>query len=520
MSTNNHEQLGHIDCIAGETDTAPNAAADRLGANDAPGFDERLHGENLSFGITLGSDGDRTVFQFNEDRFRHTAIIGRTGSGKSNHILQMEREDIRNGAGVAIIAAHEEDALYPLMCVPEERLDDVVILDPTNTRMLPCLNPLDVDRRDKAAVSKAVSDCIQLLKSQCYHEWAGPRFDQMARLGLETMFDPGFLEAAREECEKSMRDARAADPYELRERDVRVADPRKLLEHAPHIGLIERMFTDADYVRSFLGKLESRHLYDQWELEARSRRSIEAEEKLQWFLSKLDPFCSDRVLVNIFGPGKKTIDIKRIVDEGKILVAIIPEHRIGHDAATLLRTWLLMQLKDAILGRAAAGEGNYFGICAKAERQACSLDPFFVYVDEFGEQASLEFTSFLAETRKYRVGFTLAFQNLAQMRTFDAHAGCESSKLLDAILGNVGTLICYPVGSPDAPLMARQLNVEEHAISEIRRYRPLARILLDNEQRLLTLDVAPKPAPDDPDMPETLADNQIINNIWLPVRRS
>ena len=49
--------------------------------------------------------------QLNEDRFRHTAIIGRTGSGKSNQLLQMEREDIRNGAGVAIIAAHEEDAM-------------------------------------------------------------------------------------------------------------------------------------------------------------------------------------------------------------------------------------------------------------------------------------------------------------------------------------------------------------------------------------------------------------------------
>ena len=71
---------------------------------------------NISLGVTLGNrvDTGQQVFQFNEDRFRHTIVIGRTGSGKSNHVLQMEREDVRSGAGLAIIAAHEEDAVYPL----------------------------------------------------------------------------------------------------------------------------------------------------------------------------------------------------------------------------------------------------------------------------------------------------------------------------------------------------------------------------------------------------------------------
>lgn len=488
---------------------ASESQANDENALDIARFDERLHGENLSFGITLGSSEGRMVFQFNEDRFRHTAIIGRTGSGKSNHILQMEREDIRNGAGVAIIAAHEEDALYPLMCVPEERIDDVVILDPTSTRVLPCMNPLDVDRTDKAAVSKAVSDCIQLLKAQSNHEWTGPRFDALARLALETMFDPGYHDFLRDDLQRERRDERRNEWY-----DAATA--------SPHIALIDRMFTDADFVRSFKDKLESEHLREQWIIEASSRRSSEAGDKVQWFLSKVDPFCSDRVLKHVFGPGKRTIDIKSIVDEGKILVAIIPEHRIGHDAATVLRTWLLMQLKDAILQRGGTDdseESSYFGICAKKQKSLCDLDPFFVYVDELGEQASVEFAAFLAESRKYRVGFTLAFQNLAQMRVIDASTSHESTKLLDAILGNVGTMICYPVGTTDAALMARQLNTPEAKVADIKRYHPLARVMLDNEQRLLTLDVAPKPAPDNPDLPEILADNQIIHNTWLPVRR-
>ena len=437
--------------------------------------------ERVSFGITLGSCEGSSVFQLNEDRFRHTAIIGRTGSGKSNLLLQMEREDIRSGAGVAIIAAHEEDALYPLRCVPEDRMDDVVIIDPTNTHLLPCLNPLDVDIRDRAAVSKAVSDCTELLKSQCQHDWAGPRFDAMARLGLETMLDPGF-------------------PDE------------------PHLGLLEKLFSDPDYVRSFLCDLKDTHLIDRWNLEGNSRRSSDADERVSWFLSKVVPFSSDRVLRTIFGPGKRTIDLRRIVEEGKILVAYIPVARIGVEAATLLRTRLIHELKDAILSRGETGDGTYWGICGGSETKS-DLDPFFVYIDEFAEHATLDFEALLAEARKYRVGIVLAFQNLAQMRTLDIKTGTPSTQLLEAIMGNVGTIVCFPVGSNDANVLARQLDVGLGDILDIERYRPLAQVFMDNQPMLCTLDVPRMPEGDNRKMPKWLAEEQIIHNRWLPVRR-
>lgn len=444
-------------------------------------FETTVPFENLSFGITLGRERNRSIFQFNDDRFRHTAIIGRTGSGKSNQLQQMEREDIKSGAGVAIIAAHAEDALYPLMCVPEERLADVVLIDPTNTRLLPCVNPLDVDKRDRAAVSKAASDCIELLKTNCFHEWAGPRFDSMARLGIETMLDPGFSDE-------------------------------------PHLGLLEKLFCDPDYVRSFVGDLSDKRLYDQWMLEASTHRSSDADERVAWFLSKVAPFESDRVLKSMFGPGTRTIDIKRIVHEGKILVAYIPEARIGREAAAILRAWLIRELKDAILSRGAKAGGSYWGICGGSTEPA-EPEPFFIYIDEFAEVASQDFAALLAEARKYRVGFVLAFQNLAQMRTFNPHTGYENDKLLQVILGNVGTLICYPVGTADAPVLAAQLGVETEQVAGIARYRPLAQICWDNELRRCTLEVPVKPAGDDPEMPKRIAEEQIVRNIWLPVRK-
>ena len=467
------------------TDTCKNSASYKgvmeLATIESQTFETHTFHENLSFGITLGSERERSIFQFNEDRFRHTAIIGRTGSGKSNQLLQMEREDIRNGAGIAIIAAHEEDALYPLMCVPEERMGDVVLIDPTNTRLLPCVNPLDVDKRDRAAVSKTVSDCIGLLKCNCFHEYAGPRFDAMARLGIETMLDPGF-------------------PDE------------------PYLGLLEKLFSDPDYIRTFVGELSDKRLYDQWMLEAKTRRSSDADDRVSWFLAKVAPFEGDRVLRSMFGPGKRTIDVKRIVDEGKILVAYIPEGRIGHEAASILCTWITGELKDAILSRGASSGGTYWGICGGSTERR-EPEPFFIYIDEFAEHASEDFADLLAEARKYRVGFVLAFQTLAQMRTFNLHTGYENDRLLSAVLGNVGTMICYPVGGSDVQVVAAQFNRDPDEIARIARYRPLAQVCWDNEPRICTLEVPEKPAGDNPKMPKWIAEEQIIRNIWLPTRK-
>ncbi|MGI6220920.1 MAG: type IV secretory system conjugative DNA transfer family protein [Coriobacteriales bacterium] len=437
--------------------------------------------DNLSFGVTLGFDNGSWVFQFNEDRFRHTAIIGRTGSGKSNHILQMEREDIRNGAGIAIIAAHEEDALYPLMCVPEERMGDVIIVDPTNTRFLPCMNPLDVDDSDEAAVSKAIDDTVELLKCQCQSDWAGPRFAHLARLALEIMFAPGY-------------------------------GGKRGIE------VIERLYTNSDYAHEATREITDMHLLDQWCNELRNRDTTDHTDMVQWFLSKLKPFTSDRVLRNIFAPDKKTVDIKSIVDEGKILVAVIPESRIGHDAAFILRKWLLMQLEDAIMQRRAAVDSGPYGICGGIV-ESRELDPFFVYVDEFGEHASREFAALLAESRKYRVGFTLAFQNLEQLRVIDPRTGSKTDELLDAFFGNIGTIVCYPVGIRDASSLVRQMGVMELQLLGIERYRPLARVCQDNDMRIFSLDVEEKPAPDNPSLPEELAEEQIIHNRWWPVRK-
>ena len=436
-----------------------------------------LHGKSLETGLP--------VFQPDDDRFRHTLVIGRTGSGKSNHIQQLERADIRAGVGLAIIAAHEEDAIYPLACVPEERMDDVVLVDASNRRYLPCMNPLDVDRRDPAAVSKAVDDAIALLKTDCHHQWTGPRFEQLARNGLLLMLDPRF------------------------------PDP-------PHLALLERIYNDPNYVWSCLERCGNPDLQLQWSNEASAHRSSDHGDMVQWFLSKVRRISGDEVLRHVFGPGRATIDIAEVVEQGKILVVALPEARIGRTAARIIGAWVVARLRDAILQRAnalldPAGPSGDLGIFGLQPGGLDGLDPFYVYIDEFARFATPEFVPLLAESRKYHVGFTLALQTLSQADIYDPRTDGRAG-LVQAILGNVGSVICYPVGSMDAVDIARQIDVSPFDTMHIERYRPLARLCIDNRpMEAQQLVVPEKPAPDRPSTPRRIARRHITRRVWLPV---
>ena len=466
------------------TEAQPTAPTE--GAADAPGLLDGFSRQNLSFGVTLGHHDFQQVFQMNEDRFRHTVIIGRTGSGKSNHIQQMEREDIQNGAGVFILAAHEEDALYPLSCVPDERLSDVVFIDASNPEFLPRMNPLDVDASDRGAVSKAIDDVLELATMDSHRLWNGPRFEKLLRDGL------GLIMCSPDPDDRCIQ--RLSDVY-----------------------------TDPDFAMSLLRHCTDKSLYDQWtKVIPSEKKSSESGDTTHWFLSKVSRFMSDRVLAHVFGAGRSTVDVQSVVDEGKILIAYVPESRIGTTAARTISKWLIMQLRDAIMNRRACSGGwggmNY-GRFEGREGRSAQLDPFFVYVDEFAKFVHEDFSTLLAEARKQRVGFVLSFQTLSQTRAFDVKTG-QMGTLEEAILGNVGSMVCYPMGIRDARELSRHFDQGgwECDLYEIERYQPVARLCKDNQLAdPITINVGIRPDPDNPSAPRRVALHQVLAGNWLAV---
>lgn len=443
--------------------------------------------QNLSFGVTLGTlpKGGREAFQFNDDRFRHTMVLGRTGAGKSNHLQQMERQDIRSGAGVFILAAHEDDALYPLSCVPEERLGDVVFLDMGNPEYLPRLNPLDVDQKDHTAVDRAMSDALELLTIDCHYEWAGPRFEQYLRNGIQLLLMDG------QRGEHGL-----AELYDL--------------------------YTNPEVVRELLKSCDNERVYDFWtKVYVDARKSSDGGEVTEWFLSKVSRFCTDATLEHVFGAGRTTVDIQNVIDEGKIFIAYVPESRVGSAAAKTIGKWLVMQLRDAIMNRKSRQQSwrglNYGAYERGGYEPGSDLEPFFVYVDEFARFAGTDFEVLLAEARKQHVGFVLSTQTLSQTRALDKKTGREGN-LEDAILGNVGSMVCYPMGSRDAAVLSWQFDVDSDRLVHIERYKPLARLCVDNQvMDPQTLEVGLRPKPDNPSAARRVALSHVLSGTWVEV---
>ena len=150
--------------------------------------------------------------------------------------------------------------------------------------------------------------------------------------------------------------------------------------------------------------------------------------------NKVGHFVSTHLLRNIVGQARSTLDLRTIMDEGRILLVNLSKGRIGDDASALLGSFLVTALQLAAMGRAPIPE---------ADRRDC-----YLYVDEFQNYATDSFATILSEARKYRLNLTIANQYLAQI----------DEATLAAVFGNIGTLITFQVGAQDAEIVAQQLG--------------------------------------------------------------
>ena len=85
---------------------------------------------------------------------------------------------------------------------------------------------------------------------------------------------------------------------------------------------------------------------------------------------------------------------------------------------------------------------------------------FTLYVDEFQTYANDAFATILSESRKYRLSLVTANQFLGQV----------PEQLRFAIIGNVGTMIAFRVGAYDAPLLARELGINEDSLINLSNF--------------------------------------------------
>lgn len=199
---------------------------------------------------------------------------------------------------------------------------------------------------------------------------------------------------------------------------------------------ILRLLDDQEYRERAVGRVANAQVRAFWLREYASYSRTFRVEVIAPIQNKVGAFLSNPFLYDILTQPKSAFNLRQVMDEGKILLVNVAKGKIGEDAAALLGALLVTGISVAALSRAEVPE---------SERR-----DFFVYLDEFHTFTTLSFATMLSELRKYRVGLILAHQYLSQL----------DPRVREAILGNIGTLIAFRLGVPDARLLEAEFAPE------------------------------------------------------------
>jgi hypothetical protein len=367
---------------------------------------ESADGEDLSIIGKTNFRGEEKVFGIKiPDRALHMYAIGKTGTGKSTLLKFLAIDDVNKGRGLAIVDPHGDLIQDVLEYIPENRLDDVVYFSPADSKHPVGFNLLE--NTDPEYKNIIASGIVGVFKKIFGESW-GPRLEYILRnviLGLLDYQKATLLSVLRVLTDTKFR----------REVVATIKDP-----------------VIKDF---FINEFER---YDQ-------KFRTEAVAPIQ---NKVGQFLSSTTIRNIVGQESSTIDVRKIMDEGKILLIDLSIGKIGEDNSTLLGSLMITKIQMAAMSRADT---------PKDERK-----PFYLYVDEFQNFATDSFAVILSEARKYGLNLFVTNQYIAQM----------PENVADAVFGNVGTLITFRVGAKDAEFLSREFVpvFEPNDLSNLNNY--------------------------------------------------
>lgn len=195
---------------------------------------------------------------------------------------------------------------------------------------------------------------------------------------------------------------------------------------------ILRLLDDPVYRKSAAAKSPNAQVRRFWLKEYEGYPVKFRAEAIAPLQNKVGAFLSDPLLTKILNQPKSSFDLRQVMDDGQILLVNLGKGKIGEDAASLLGSLLISQINLSAMSRADVSE---------EERR-----DFFVYLDEFQSYTTKSLAVMLSELRKYHVGMVLAHQHLSQIDPL----------VRDAIFGNVGSMITFRVGLPDAEILAKE----------------------------------------------------------------
>ena len=327
-----------------------------------------------------------------KDRTKHMYVIGKTGMGKSTLLENLAVQDIQNGEGLAFIDPHGKTAELLLEYIPEHRIKDVLYFAPFDMEYPVSFNVMEDVGADKRHL------VVNGLMSTFEKIWVDAWSARMAYILNNTLL--------------------------------------ALLEYpdATLLG-VNRMLADKDFRKKVVDNVTDPSVKSFWIDEFGKYTERFAAEATPAIQNKVGQFTSNPLVRNLIGQPKSSFNIRKIMDEKKILIVNLSKGRVGEGNANLIGSMLITKIYLAAMSRADL-----------TERELKKYPNFYLYVDEFQSFANKSFADILSEARKYKLNLTIAHQYIEQME----------EEVRDAVFGNVGTMAAFRVGAYDAEVLEKE----------------------------------------------------------------
>jgi Type IV secretion-system coupling protein DNA-binding domain/TraM recognition site of TraD and TraG len=385
---------------------------------------------DINLGVNSYAGQQIAIGLTKEERRLHTYVIGATGTGKSNLLANMIVQDIKNGKGLAVIDPHGDLISNVLSEIPENRIKDVVFLNPDDEDFPTGLNLMEMSKDGVLSESREkdfiVSSLVSLFQKLYPPKSWGTRMEYILRNAALTALE---------------------------------------LEN-PTLFTIQRLLTEKDFRDYASSRLKVGLLKKFWIHEFKMAGDYQKIQMISPITNKIGRFFGSGIAKNIVGQTRSTIDFDDILNRGKILLCDLSQGKIGEDNSELLGIVTIAKIQLAALKRARF-------------RQEDRKD-FYLYVDEFQNFATPSFGKIMSEARKYRLNAILAHQTTAQI---------EDKDLLKVILANCGTIISFRTAGPsdeDLLLPIFSPSVDKNEISNLPSYHFYMKISTSNSNGALS----------------------------------
>jgi len=321
-----------------------------------------------------------------DQRSRHVYVVGASGTGKSTLLLSLILQDLEAGEGLALLDPHGDLVDEVLRRCPEKRIQDVILLDPGDAEYPIGFNVLSAHSELERTL--LASDLVAVFR-RLSTSWG----DQMT-----SVLGNAILAILESDQGGTLVDLR-------------------------------RFLVEPGFRKEFLGTVQDPEVVYYWEREF-PMLSGKPQAPL---LTRLDTFLRPKPIRYMVAQKESRLDLRKLMDDGKVLLARLSQGAIGEENSSLLGTLLVSKFHQLAMTR--------------QEQAAAERRPFYLYIDEFQNFVTPSMEGILSGARKYKLGLVLAHQEFRQIAS-------RSPEVLHSVLSNPYARVCFRVGEEDARRVA------------------------------------------------------------------